>query len=179
MNGQIFSGCIPALMTPCKADRSPDFVALVRKGKDLIAAGMSAVVYCGSMGDWPLLTDAQRQEGVAHLVAAGMPTIVGTGAVNSAAAVSHAARAQGRNVVLCPSSAYDRSPSGAGSSAKLACLAADGALAPGKDWGQETIIDSSYRLSYQPGADGKIIATIAGQAFVTSEPQLIFFAAGP
>ncbi|MGB7269548.1 MAG: hypothetical protein WBC90_08505 [Albidovulum sp.] len=51
------------------------------------------------------------------------------------------------------------------------------ALAPGKDWGQETIIDSSYRLSYQPGTDGKIIATIAGQAFVTSETQLIFDAA--
>ena len=44
---------------------------------------MSAVVYCGSMGDWPLLTEAQRQEGVARLVAAGIPTIVGTGAVNS------------------------------------------------------------------------------------------------
>jgi dihydrodipicolinate synthase/N-acetylneuraminate lyase len=51
-------------MTPCKDDRTPDFDALVRKGKELIAAGMSAVVYCGSMGDWPLLTDEQRMEGV-------------------------------------------------------------------------------------------------------------------
>ena len=55
---------------------------------------MSAVVYCGSMGDWPLLTEAQRQEGVARLVAAGIPTIVGTGAVNSKEAVSHAAHAE-------------------------------------------------------------------------------------
>ena len=47
----IFSGTIPALMTPCKADRTPDFDALVRKGKELIELGMSAVVYCGSMGD--------------------------------------------------------------------------------------------------------------------------------
>lgn len=94
MNTEIFTGVIPALMTPCKPDRTPDFDALVRKAEQLIAAGMSAVVYCGSMGDWPLLTDAQRQEGVERLVKAGVPVIVGTGAVNSAAAVSHAAHAQ-------------------------------------------------------------------------------------
>ncbi|MFI7868221.1 dihydrodipicolinate synthase family protein [Ectopseudomonas khazarica] len=89
----IFIGTIPALMTPCTAERKPDFDALVRKGKELIEIGMSAVVYCGSMGDWPLLTEAERQEGVAHLVAAGVPTIVGTGAVNSREAVAHAAHA--------------------------------------------------------------------------------------
>ncbi|MCO6408590.1 dihydrodipicolinate synthase family protein [Hoeflea alexandrii] len=93
MDNSIFTGCMPALMTPCKADRTPDFDALVRKGKELIAAGMSAVVYCGSMGDWPLLTDAQRMEGVERLVAAGIPTVVGTGAINSALAVAHAAHA--------------------------------------------------------------------------------------
>jgi len=89
----IFTGTIPALMTPCTPDRKPDFDALVRKGRELIDAGMSAVVYCGSMGDWPLLTEAERQEGVARLVAAGIPTIVGTGAVNSREAVAHAAHA--------------------------------------------------------------------------------------
>ena len=94
MDTKIFEGVIPALMTPCKADRSPDFDALVRKGQELIAAGMSAVVYCGSMGDWPLLTDAQRMEGVERLVKAGIPVIVGTGAVNSATAVAHATHAQ-------------------------------------------------------------------------------------
>ncbi|WP_455372878.1 dihydrodipicolinate synthase family protein [Limibacillus halophilus] len=93
MNNEIFTGCIPALMTPCREDRTPDYDALVKKGKELIDQGMSAVVYCGSMGDWPLLTDEQRQEGVARLVAAGVPTVVGTGAVNSASAVSHAAHA--------------------------------------------------------------------------------------
>ncbi|MPQ58547.1 dihydrodipicolinate synthase family protein [Duganella sp. FT27W] len=93
MSDNIFTGTIPALMTPCTADRTPDFDALVRKGRELVDAGMSAVVYCGSMGDWPLLTEAQRQEGVARLVAAGVPTIVGTGAVNSKEAVSHAAHA--------------------------------------------------------------------------------------
>ncbi|WP_306222457.1 dihydrodipicolinate synthase family protein [Bosea beijingensis] len=94
MKAQIFSGVIPALMTPCNADRTPDFDGLVRKGKELIAAGMSAVVYCGSMGDWPLLSDAQRMEGVERLVKAGIPVIVGTGAVNTASAVAHAAHAQ-------------------------------------------------------------------------------------
>ena len=94
MNSNIFSGCIPALMTPCKPDRTPDIDALVRKGKELIDLGMSAVVYCGSMGDWPLLTDAQRMAGVEALTKAGVPVVVGTGAVNMAAAVAHAAHAQ-------------------------------------------------------------------------------------
>ena len=94
MKTDIFTGVIPALMTPCTADRQPDFDALVRKAQELVAAGMSAVVYCGSMGDWPLLTDAQRMEGVERLVKAGLPVIVGTGAVNSALAAAHAAHAQ-------------------------------------------------------------------------------------
>ncbi|WP_275285795.1 dihydrodipicolinate synthase family protein [Halomonas elongata] len=93
MSDNIFTGCIPALMTPCTPERKPDYDALVAKGRELIETGMSAVVYCGSMGDWPLLTEAERQEGVARLVAAGVPTIVGTGAVNSREAVSHAAHA--------------------------------------------------------------------------------------
>ncbi|MCJ8507418.1 dihydrodipicolinate synthase family protein [Rhizobium lemnae] len=94
MATSVFSGVMPALMTPCKADRTPDFDALVRKGQELIAAGMSAVIYCGSMGDWPLLTDAQRMEGVERLAKAGVPVIVGTGAVNTPTAVAHAAHAQ-------------------------------------------------------------------------------------
>ncbi len=80
-------------MTPCTADRSPDFAALVRKGKELMDTGMSGVVYCGSMGDWPLLSDEQRQQGVADLCAAGVPTMVGTGAVNTRSATAHAAHA--------------------------------------------------------------------------------------
>ncbi len=80
-------------MTPCRSDRTPDFDALVRKGTELISLGMSAVVYCGSMGDWPLLSDAERQEGVQRLAAAGIPVVVGTGAQNSAIAADHAAHA--------------------------------------------------------------------------------------
>lgn len=90
MPSNVFSGLMPALMTPCLPDRTPDYDALVAKGQELIAAGMSAVVYCGSMGDWPLLTDAQRMEGVERLVKAGVPVVVGTGAINTASAVAHA-----------------------------------------------------------------------------------------
>lgn len=89
-----FTGCMPALMTPCTSHRKPDFDALVKKGKDLISAGMKAVIYCGSMGDWPLLTDAERQEGVKRLVDAGIPVVVGTGAQNTAIAASHAEHAK-------------------------------------------------------------------------------------
>ena len=94
MATNIFHGVIPALMTPCKDDRTPDFDALVRKGKELIAQGMSAVVYCGSMGDLPLLTDAQRMEGVERRAKAGVPVIGGTGAINTASAVALATQAQ-------------------------------------------------------------------------------------
>ncbi len=94
MPTNIFSGTIPALMTPCTADRRPDFDALVRKGRELVDAGMSAVVYCGSMGDWPLLSDEQRMEGVERLVTAGIPVIVGTGAQSPARAAAFAAHAR-------------------------------------------------------------------------------------
>jgi len=93
MSRNVFTGCMPALMTPCTAERQPNYDALVRKAKELIAAGMSAVIYCGSMGDWPLLTDDERMEGVAQLVSAGVPVIVGTGAINTRTAVAHAAHA--------------------------------------------------------------------------------------
>ena len=71
MNSNVFRGTIPAIMTPCSSDRTPNFSALVKKGRELIDAGMNAVVYCGSMGDWPLLTDQQRQEGVRLLAEPG------------------------------------------------------------------------------------------------------------
>lgn len=94
MDSSIFTGTIPALMTPCKADRSPDFDALVAKARELVSLGMSAVVYCGSMGDWPLLTNEARMEGVERLVKAGIKVVVGTGAVNTATAAALAAHAQ-------------------------------------------------------------------------------------
>jgi len=93
MSSSVFAGCMPALMTPCDANRKPDFDALVKKGNELISLGMSGVIYCGSMGDWPLLKDEERMKGVERLVAANVPVIVGTGAVNTNSAIRHAEHA--------------------------------------------------------------------------------------
>ena len=105
MSSQVFSGTIPALMTPCDADRRPDFDALVRTGRQLVDAGMSGLVYCGSMGDWPLLTLEQRMEGVERLTNAGLPVIVGTGAQNTAQAAAlarHAKTKGARGLMIIP-----------------------------------------------------------------------------
>ncbi len=90
----VFRGCMPALMSPCRPDRSVDHEALVRTARGLVEAGMSAVVYCGSMGDWPLLSEEERQTGVRRLVEAGLPVVVGTGAQNPRLAAAHAAHAR-------------------------------------------------------------------------------------
>ena len=105
MTRSVFSGCMPALMTPCDADGKPDFDQLVKTAQALMAAGMDAVVYCGSMGDWPLLSDEQRCEGTARLCAAGIPVVVGTGAQNTQRAVAiveHAARAGAAGLMVIP-----------------------------------------------------------------------------
>jgi 1-pyrroline-4-hydroxy-2-carboxylate deaminase len=101
----VFTGVMPALMTPCRADRTPDFDALVSKGLDLTRSGMSGVIYCGSMGDWPLLTDEQRMEGVERLVKAGIRVIVGTGAQNpmrAAALAAHAKKVGAAGLMVIP-----------------------------------------------------------------------------
>jgi 4-hydroxyproline epimerase len=90
---------------------------------------------------------------------------------------------QSRNFVLCPGNAYDRSPCGTGTSAKMACLAADGLLKPGQPWKQEGILDTVFEGSYEiePGQSGqnRIIPTITGSAHITSECTLIFSPADP
>jgi 4-hydroxyproline epimerase len=80
--------------------------------------------------------------------------------------------ADARNFVLCPGGAYDRSPCGTGTSAKLACLAATGRLKPGAEWIQESITGSRFAATYR-ASDGGIIASITGRAFVTAEARLI------
>jgi 4-hydroxyproline epimerase len=83
-----------------------------------------------------------------------------------------------RNFVLCPGGEYDRSPCGTGTSAKLACLAADGKLAPDEIWRQESIIGSVFEGSYEATADG-IIPTLTGTAFITAEITLILDSKDP
>jgi 4-hydroxyproline epimerase len=81
-------------------------------------------------------------------------------------------RADSRNFVLCPGLAYDRSPCGTGTSAKLACLVADGKLAPGRSWRQESVVGSVFTGSVEI-VDGAIVPTIRGAAFVTAEATLV------
>ncbi|MGO4580729.1 4-hydroxyproline epimerase [Cupriavidus sp. 2TAF22] len=82
--------------------------------------------------------------------------------------------ADSRNFVLCPGNAYDRSPCGTGTSAKLACLAADGKLAPGAPWRQAGITGSRFVAHYAPaGEAGRIVPTIHGTAHVCAESTLL------
>lgn len=80
--------------------------------------------------------------------------------------------ADSKNFVLCPGLAYDRSPCGTGTSAKLACLVADGKLAPGQVWRQESIVGSIFEGSVCI-EDGRIIPRISGTAYITGEASLI------
>jgi len=80
-----------------------------------------------------------------------------------------------RSFVLCPGNAYDRSPCGTGTSAKIACLAADGKLAEGAVWRQESIIGSVFEASYRHAGDGvSVIPTITGHAHIMAEGRLCF-----
>ena len=89
-----------------------------------------------------------------------------------------AAGANSRSFVLCPGKAYDRSPCGTGTSAKIACLAADGKLAEGRAWVQESILGSTFTGRYAM-RDGAVIPSITGTAFVTAESTLILDDADP
>jgi 4-hydroxyproline epimerase len=80
--------------------------------------------------------------------------------------------ADSRNFVLCPGSAYDRSPCGTGTSAKIACLAADGKLAPGEVWTQASVIGSRFEASYAMEV-GKVIPTLRGRAYISAEATLL------
>ena len=126
------------------------------------------------MENVPALTDAAARvqtalarAGIAGADGARVDHIQFFGPPSSAAADS-------RNFTLCPGGAYDRSPCGTGTSARLACLAADGALAPGETWVQESIIGSTYRAHYRRGAGGGIVPTVEGRAFVVGETVLHF-----
>ena len=98
---------------------------------------------------------------VDHVELFGSPTIAG---------------AHSKNFVQCPGKAYDRSPCGTGTSAKLACLAADGKLQPGKIWVQESIISSAFSASFHwlDRLTGKILPVITGSAFINAEATQLF-----
>jgi 4-hydroxyproline epimerase len=87
--------------------------------------------------------------------------------------------ADSRSFVLCPGGAYDRSPCGTGTSAKLACLAADGELQPGQVWVQESVIGSRFEASYQSLGNDRIQPTIIGEAYITMDARIIRDPADP
>jgi 4-hydroxyproline epimerase len=95
---------------------------------------------------------------------------------------SDPAKANIRNFVMCPGGEYDRSPCGTGTSAKLACLAADGKLAPNTGvWRQESIVGSIFEGRYRPAdhPDGGIIPTVTGRAWVNGDVRLVIDPADP
>jgi 4-hydroxyproline epimerase len=86
---------------------------------------------------------------------------------------AHADDAHSRNYVLCPGDAYDRSPCGTGTSAKLACLADDGILEPGETWIQESVIGSRFEASYRVNDQGEIIPSVTGRAYICADSNLV------
>jgi proline racemase len=93
-------------------------------------------------------------------------------------AASPTAGVDARNFVLCPGLAYDRSPCGTGTSAKLACLAADGKLAPGAVWRQESLLGSLFEARYEHSSRG-ILPRITGRAHIMAETRLVLDEADP
>ncbi|NCT82415.1 MAG: 4-hydroxyproline epimerase [Comamonadaceae bacterium] len=91
------------------------------------------------------------------------------------------ALADSRSFVLCPGRQYDRSPCGTGTSAKLACLAADAKLAPGQVWRQASVIGSVFEGWYEREQAGaaRIVPTIRGRAFISAEAMLLVDPADP
>ncbi len=89
------------------------------------------------------------------------------------------ADADSKNFVLCPGREYDRSPCGTGTSAKMACMHADGRLAEGQVWRQESILGTVFEGSVRAAGDGSVIPTVSGRAWVTAESTLLFDEADP
>jgi 4-hydroxyproline epimerase len=130
------------------------FYLVEKHGQDLSLANVDALTdYCWRVRQ---AVNAQGFPEVDHVELFGAPTVRG---------------AHSRNFVQCPGKAYDRSPCGTGSSAKLACLAADGKLAEAETWVQESIIGSTFAGSFKwlDRAAGKVEPLITGTAFVNAE----------
>jgi 4-hydroxyproline epimerase len=134
------------------------FFLVADHGQELVLDRVEALTdYC-----WALrcALNAQGHEAVDHVELFGAPG---------------APEANSRSFVLCPGKAYDRSPCGTGTSAKLACLAADGRLAEGAHWIQESIIGSTFRASYRwlDHERARIVPTVTGRAHVNAHATLI------
>jgi 4-hydroxyproline epimerase len=134
------------------------FFLVEQHGQDLAAAKTEALTEFS----WRVrrAVNAQGFPDVDHVELFGPPATAGAGA---------------RNFVLCPGGAYDRSPCGTGTSAKLACMAADSKLAEGARWVQESIIGSTFTASFRwlDRANGRIAPSITGIAYINAESTQI------
>lgn len=92
---------------------------------------------------------------------------------------SDTAHADGRSFTLCPGGAYDRSPCGTGTSATIACLAADGKLDEGQNWRQQSVIGSVFEASYKRIDTQRILPTITGSAHITADAKLLIDPSDP
>jgi 4-hydroxyproline epimerase len=161
-----------------------------RAGVELEVAGMGQI--CGDIawgGNWFFIIQAGDfclvKSEIPRLLAAAQSILAALDAQgirghNGAridhvefSAPAHHAENHGRNFVLCPGGVFDRSPCGTGTSAKMACLYADGMLEPGQSWRQESILDTLFVGCVQREGD-HLIPTIRGQAHVTAQSVLIF-----
>jgi len=130
-------------------------------GRDLALGNVDALTdFCWRVRQ---AVNAQGFPDVDHVELFGPPSVPG---------------AHSRNFVLCPGKAYDRSPCGTGTSAKLACLAADGKLEEGVPWVQESIIGSTFTGTFRRQGD-QIVPTITGSAFVNAESTLLLEKSDP
>lgn len=140
------------------------FFLVEQHGQELVPANVEALTdFCWRIRQ---AVNAQGHPEVDHVELIGPPAAAGANA---------------RNFVQCPGKAYDRSPCGTGTSAKLACLAADGKLADGAPWVQESIIGSTFTGSFRwlNRAEGKIAPFVTGTASVNAESTLLLDARDP
>ena len=145
------------------------FFLVSQHGQELAPSNVAALMDVSRR-----IRDALRQSGIGgeggadidHVELVGPPKLAG---------------ANSKNFVLCPGAAFDRSPCGTGTSAKLACLYADGVLGPDEVWRQESITGTVFegRFAIDPAHPGRISPVITGTAHVTAEATLILADADP
>jgi 4-hydroxyproline epimerase len=140
-----------------------------------VAWGGNWFFLCADHGQELTLANAGRLTDFAWRVRRGLERdgVAGAdGAIDHIELIGPSATADARNFVLCPGGAYDRSPCGTGTSAKVACLAADGKLAEGAVWRQESITGSVFEATYRRSGD-RVLPRLRGTAFVTAEATLL------
>ncbi len=153
-----------------------------------------AIVYGGNwffMADWPSTPSVAASGSLIARTSAIRAALEQAGITGADGAIIDHVELSGppaspannsRNFVLCPGLAYDRSPCGTGTSAKVALLAKHGRLAPGSVWRQEGVTGSVFESWYEPASDGNeraVVPSIRGRAWITAEARLHFDAGDP